>query len=96
MGADRCGGFLYTSCAPRLHRKSFRTASRFPIPTTPEQPEFCTVKLCLTDANSLSFVAYNPQNPPVLLPPKSVCLAWDSPFPAVITPLRGGAKGITH
>ena len=42
-------------------------------------------------ANSLSFVAYNPQNPPVLLSPKSVCLAWDSPFPASAV-----AKGITH
>ena len=36
-------------------------------------------------------VAYSPQNPPVLLPPKSVCLAWDSPFPASAV-----AKGITH
>ena len=40
------------------------------------------------------------QNPPVLLPPKSVCPlqsayvsdAAASPFPAVITPLRGGRK----
>lgn len=36
-------------------------------------------------------VPFSPQNPPVLLPPKSVCLAWDSPFPASAV-----AKGITH
>ena len=23
MGADRCGGVLYTSCSPRRHRKPF-------------------------------------------------------------------------
>ena len=42
-------------------------------------------------ANSLSFAAYSLQNPPVLLTPESVCLAWDSPFPA-----SAAAKGITH
>lgn len=42
-------------------------------------------------ANSLSFVTYSPQNPPVLLPLETVCLAWDSPFPASAV-----AKGITH
>ena len=43
-------------------------------------------------ANSLSFVTYSPQNPPVLLPLKTVCLAWDTPpFPASAV-----AKGITH
>ena len=36
-------------------------------------------------------VPFSPQNPPVLLPPKSVCLAWDSPFPAAAV-----VKGITH
>ena len=42
-------------------------------------------------ANFLSFVTYSPQNPPVLLPLETVCLAWDSPFPASAV-----AKGITH
>ena len=34
-------------------------------------------------ANSLSFVAYSPQNPPVLLTLKSVCLAWGQPLSSV-------------
>lgn len=42
-GADRCGG-LYIPLAPRRHRKSFRTASRFPMPTTHEQPFFAHAK----------------------------------------------------
>lgn len=42
-------------------------------------------------ANPLFCVSYSPQNPPVLLPLKTVCLAWDSPFPASAV-----AKGITH
>ena len=32
-------GFIYL-LLPRWHRKSFRTATRFPMPTTPEQPDF--------------------------------------------------------
>ena len=32
-------GFLYL-LRPRWHRKSFRTATRYPAPTTPEQPDF--------------------------------------------------------
>lgn len=58
-GADRCGGF-YIPLAPRWHRKSFRTASRFPMPTTPEQPDF---------AHAKSFVLCSFQ------PTKSVCSA---------------------
>nr|DAZ16792.1 MAG TPA: hypothetical protein [Caudoviricetes sp.] len=42
-------------------------------------------------ANPSFCVSYSPQNPPVLLPLKTVCLAWDSPFPASAV-----AKGITH
>ena len=34
-------------------------------------------------ANSLSFVTYSPQNPPVLLPLKTVCLAWDNPLSSI-------------
>lgn len=34
-------------------------------------------------ANSLSFVTYSPQNPPVLLPLKTVCLAWDTPLSSI-------------
>jgi hypothetical protein len=52
--------------------------------TTHEQPDFAHGK-------SLSFVAYSPQNPAVLLPLEIDCLAWDSPFPASAV-----AKGITH
>ena len=72
---DAAAGFIYL-LRPRCHRKPFRFAARFPMPTTPEQPDF---------------VAYSPQNPPVPLPPESVCRAWDSPFPASAV-----AKGITH
>ena len=89
MGADRCGGFLYTSCAPVGTANLSASLQDFLC-------QLHTNSRILLIANSLSFVAYSPQNPPVLLPPKSVCPAWDSPFPAVITPLRGGAKGITH
>ena len=32
-------GYIYL-LRPRWHRKSFRFASRFPMPTTPEQPDF--------------------------------------------------------
>ena len=34
-------------------------------------------------ANSLSFVAYSPQNPPVLLPQETFCLAWGQPLSSV-------------
>ena len=40
---DAAAGF-YIPLAPRCHRKSFRTASRFPMPTTPEQPDFAHCK----------------------------------------------------
>lgn len=36
-------GFIYL-LRPRLHRKPFRTASRFPMQTTPEQPDFAHAK----------------------------------------------------
>ena len=36
-------GYIYL-LRPRWHRKSFRTASRFPMPTTPEQPDFAHAK----------------------------------------------------
>ena len=35
--------FIYL-LLPRWHSKSFRTASRFPMPTTPEQPDFAHSK----------------------------------------------------
>lgn len=36
---DAAASFIYL-LRPRWHRKSFRTVSRFPMPTTPEQPDF--------------------------------------------------------
>ncbi len=36
---DAAAGFIYLFL-PRWHSKSFRTASRFPMPTTHEQPDF--------------------------------------------------------
>ena len=84
MGADRCGGFLYTSCAPVGTENLSAQLQDFLC-------QLHTNSQILLIANSLSFVAYSPQNPPVLLTPKSVCLAWDSPFPASAV-----AKGITH
>ena len=134
-GTDAAAGFIYL-LRPRCHRKSFRTASSFPMPTTHEQADFAHAKsfvLCsfqptksacsasaekclsgvgqplssvsgrqrynqlhtnrriLLMLNPSFCVPFSPQNPPVLLPPKSVCLAWDSPFPASAV-----AKGITH
>lgn len=83
-GVDRCGGFLYTSCAPVGTANLSASLQDFLC-------QLHTNSRILLMANSLSFVAYRPQNPPVLLPPKSVCLAWDSPFPASAV-----AKGITH
>ena len=38
-GCVAAAGFIYL-LRPRWHRKSCRTASRFPMPTTPEQPDF--------------------------------------------------------
>ena len=35
---------VYIPLAPRCHRKSFRTASRFPMPTTHEQSDFAHSK----------------------------------------------------
>ena len=35
---DAAAGFIYL-LRPRCHRKPFRFAARFPMPTTPEQPE---------------------------------------------------------
>ena len=58
-GANRCGGF-YIPLAPRWHSKSSRTASRFSMPTTPEQPDFALAK---------SFVLCS------LQPTKSACSA---------------------
>ena len=40
---DAAAGFIYL-LRPRWHRKSFRTASRFPMPTTHEQPDFTHAK----------------------------------------------------
>ena len=42
-GTDAAAGFIYL-LRPRCHRKSFRTASRFPMPTTPEKPDFAHCK----------------------------------------------------
>ena len=33
-------GFYIPLAPPRWHRKSFRTATRYPAPTTPGQPDF--------------------------------------------------------
>ena len=52
-------GFIYL-LRPRWHSKSFRTATRFPIPTTHEQPDFAHCK-------SLVFCS--------LQPTKSACSA---------------------
>lgn len=56
---DAAAGFIYL-LLPRCHSKSFRTASRFPMPTTPEQPDF---------AHAKSFVLCSVQ------PTKSACSA---------------------
>ena len=42
-GTDAAAGFIYL-LRPRWHRKSFRTASRFPMPTTHEQADFAHAK----------------------------------------------------
>ena len=42
-GTDAAAGFIYL-LLPRWHRKSFHFASRFPMPTTPEQPDFAHAK----------------------------------------------------
>ena len=42
-GIIAAAGFIYL-LRPRWHRKSFRTATRFPMPTTPEQPDFAHAK----------------------------------------------------
>lgn len=41
--ADAAAGFIYL-LRPRWHSKSFRTASRFPMPTTHEQADFAHAK----------------------------------------------------
>ena len=51
--------FIYL-LRPRWHRKSFRTATRYPAPTTPEQPDF---------AHGKSFILC------ILQPTKSACSA---------------------
>ena len=56
---DAAAGFIYL-LRPRCHRKSFRFASRFPMPTTHEQPDFAHGK-------SLVFCS--------LQPTKSACSA---------------------
>ena len=58
-GTDAAAGFIYL-LRPRCHRKSFRTASRFPMPTTHEQADF---------AHAKSFVLCSVQ------PTKSACSA---------------------
>ena len=93
-------GFIYL-LRPRWHRKSFRTASRFPMPTTHEQPDFAHAKsfdLCsFQSTKSVCSTVYKFHwrnhrfRVSLMLPPKSVCLAWDSPFRASAV-----AKGITH
>ena len=40
---DAAAGFIYL-LRPRCHRKPFRFAARFPMPTTPEQPDFARCK----------------------------------------------------
>ena len=51
---------FYIPLAPRWHRKSFHRATRFPMPTTLEQPDFAHAK-------SFVFVVW--------VPIKSVCSA---------------------
>ena len=75
-GADLCGGFLYTSCAPVGTANLSASLQDFLC-------QLHTNSRILLIANSLSFAAYSPQNPPVLLPPKSVCPAWDRPLSSV-------------
>ena len=56
---DAAAGFIYL-LRPRCHRKPFRFAARFPMPTTPEQPDF---------AHGKSFILC------ILQPTKSACSA---------------------
>ena len=56
---DATAGFIYL-LRPRWHIKSFRTATRYPAPTTPEQPDF---------AHGKSFILC------ILQPTKSACSA---------------------
>ncbi len=81
-GADRCGGFLYTSCAPVDTENLSAQLQDFLCQLHPNSrillmlnPSFC--------------VPFSPQNPSVLLPLEIDCLAWNSPFPASAV-----AKGI--
>lgn len=67
-GDGRCGGFLYTSCSPVGTENLSASLQDFLCQLHPN-------RRILLMANSLSFVAFSPQNSPVLLPPKSVCLA---------------------
>ena len=75
---------LYTSCAPVVTENLSAQLQAFLC-------QLHTNRRILLMLNPSFCVPFSPQNPPVLLPPKSVCLAWDSPFPASAV-----AKGITH
>lgn len=75
---------LYTFCSPVGTANLSAQLQDFPCQLLPNS----RILLML---NPWLCVPFSPQNPPVLLPPKSVCLAWDSPFPASAV-----AKGITH
>ena len=75
---------LYTSCAPVDTENLFAQLQGFLRQLHPNSR-------ILLMANPSFCVSYSPQNPPVLLPLKMVCLAWDSPFPASAV-----AKGITR
>ncbi len=78
-----------------LYRFGFEDNIEHPLTETAQLQDFLcqlhTNRRILLMLNPSFCVPFSPQNPPVLLPPKSVCLAWDSPFPASAV-----AKGITH
>ena len=70
----RCGGFLYTSCAPVVTENLSAQLQDFLC-------QLHTNSRILLMANLSFCVPFSPQNPPVLLPQKSVCPMWNSPFP---------------
>lgn len=75
-GADRCGGFLYTSCAPVDTANLSASLQDFLC-------QLHTNSRILLMLNPSFCVPYSPQNPPVLLTLKSVCLAWGQPLSSV-------------
>ena len=87
--------FIYL-LRPRWHRKSFRFASKFPMPTTPEQPDFANCKF-------LVFCSLQPTKSGVHNVNSAVHAAAEKCLSGVGQPLSSAflrnaavAKGITH